>query len=104
VQPGIELALGDVTDADCVEAACKGARGIFHLVGIVEHSRAAADKVYKVNVGGTGAEHTRTHVHAHVRTRTHVHTLSYTRTHTHTHTRKRTHTHTHTHTHTQSTS
>eukprot|EP00802_Teleaulax_amphioxeia_P022434 Tamp_22880.p1 GENE.Tamp_22880~~Tamp_22880.p1 ORF type:complete len:221 (+),score=43.89 Tamp_22880:3-665(+) len=52
-RPGIELALGDVTDADCVEAACKGARGIFHLVGIVEHSRAAADKVYKVNVGGT---------------------------------------------------
>lgn len=29
------------------------ASAVFHLVGIVEHSRSAAEKVYKVNVGGT---------------------------------------------------
>lgn len=50
---GVELALGDVTDASCVERACAGARGVFHLVGIVEHSRGAAAAVYKINVDGT---------------------------------------------------
>jgi len=50
---GVELALGDVADAACVRRVCQGARGIFHLVGIVEHSRAAAANVYKINVNGT---------------------------------------------------
>jgi len=50
---GVELALGDVADAACVRRVCQGARGIFHLVGIVEHSRAATANVYKINVNGT---------------------------------------------------
>ena len=41
----VELVMGDVMDALCVQKACRGVAGVFHLVGIVEHSRSASDKV-----------------------------------------------------------
>ncbi len=37
-QKGVELALGSVTDQDFMDKACKGAKGIFHLAGVVDHS------------------------------------------------------------------
>jgi len=38
-QPGVELFLGSVTDRQQVERAADGVDGVFHLVGIVQHSR-----------------------------------------------------------------
>ena len=51
--PGLEMHLGDILDEKFMERACEGAHGIFHLAGIVEHSRAASANVYRINVDGT---------------------------------------------------
>jgi dihydroflavonol-4-reductase len=50
---GVEVVLGDVLAPERVREACRGVRGVFHLVGVVDHSRGAADYVFKVNVEGT---------------------------------------------------
>lgn len=52
-KPNLEMVLGSVTDPACVDKACKGAHGVFHLAGVVDHSRLSAPYVYRVNVEGT---------------------------------------------------
>ena len=94
----VELVMGDVMDALCVQKACRGVAGVFHLVGIVEHSRSASDKVKILVPTPTPENHLSLSfplpslfTHARMHARTHAHT--------HAHTHARTHAHTHTHTH-----
>jgi dihydroflavonol-4-reductase len=51
--PGIEMHLGSINDEPFMERVCEGAHGIFHLAGIVEHSRSSTANVYRINVDGT---------------------------------------------------
>ena len=44
-QKGVELALGDVTDDNFMEQVCRGANGVFHLAGVVDHSRTLSHKI-----------------------------------------------------------
>ena len=37
-QKGVQLIPGSVTDLPFMESVCKGAHGIFHLAGVVDHS------------------------------------------------------------------
>lgn len=47
------LLLGLVTLSAQVDQASEGVKGIFHLVGIVQHSRTAAAEITEINVQGT---------------------------------------------------
>eukprot|EP00960_Hanusia_phi_P020607 607349-Hanusia_phi.AAC.2 len=49
----VEFAYGSVTDQEHVNKCCEGCHGIFHVAGVVDHSRSAAPYVYKVNTDGT---------------------------------------------------
>ncbi|EKX53513.1 hypothetical protein GUITHDRAFT_150427 [Guillardia theta CCMP2712] len=49
----VEFAYGSVTDQELVNKSCEGCSGIFHVAGVVDHSRSAAPYVYKVNTDGT---------------------------------------------------
>ncbi len=50
----VEHALGDVTDAQSVRAALKGAARVYHAAGFIGmDSRADRRRLYAVNVGGT---------------------------------------------------
>lgn len=55
VPPGVEVVAGSVLDDAAVAAAVRGATGVFHLAGLVEHGRrpARAAAMLDVNVGGT---------------------------------------------------
>ena len=77
----VELVMGDVMDALCVQKACRGVAGVFHLVGIVEHSRSASDKVKIHAPTPTPQNHVSLSLlssslsfHARARARTHTHT------------------------------
>jgi dihydroflavonol-4-reductase len=48
----VELVHGDVLDRDSVRAAMRGVQRLFHVAGITS-LRASADRLFKVNVGGT---------------------------------------------------
>ena len=49
----IEVVQGSVTDREAVDQALEGVEGVFHLAGVVEHSRKDAAALHAVNVGGT---------------------------------------------------
>ena len=49
----IEVVQGSVTDREAVDQALEGMEGVFHLAGVVEHSRKDAAALHAVNVGGT---------------------------------------------------
>lgn len=50
----VEHFKGTILDKASIEAACEGVDGIFHLAGLVLHSRnISTEEVYKVNVDGT---------------------------------------------------
>lgn len=48
-----ESALGDVTDAASLRAACAGCDWVFHVAAVADYWRSAPDKLYHVNVEGT---------------------------------------------------
>ncbi len=51
---GIEIARGDITDADSVRAAVEGADAVLHLAAILPpNSERNRDITFRVNVGGT---------------------------------------------------
>ncbi|MGE0762873.1 MAG: NAD-dependent epimerase/dehydratase family protein [Bdellovibrionales bacterium] len=52
-RPGVEVAWGDVTDAESVATAAQGVHTIFHLAGHVGYSRAERTIMDQVNVQGT---------------------------------------------------
>lgn len=51
----VEYVLGSITDFDAVNKACVGVDGIYHLAGLVIHSRLEEHKkkVYETNLDGT---------------------------------------------------
>ncbi len=49
----IEVAEGDVTNAESLDRACKGVGGVFHLAGLIAYSRAQRSAMEQVNVQGT---------------------------------------------------
>ena len=49
----IELADGDVTNAESLVEASRGVDSIFHLAGLIAYSRAQRPQMERVNVGGT---------------------------------------------------
>ena len=50
---GAEVLKGSVTDADAVAAAMAGVDGVFHLAGVVEHSRRAPGRLVEASGQGT---------------------------------------------------
>ncbi|MEP7363627.1 MAG: NAD-dependent epimerase/dehydratase family protein [Acidobacteriota bacterium] len=52
-QPGIEIAHGDVTDANAVDRAMTGAGNAYHLAGLVSRDPDDHDKLFHVHVKGT---------------------------------------------------
>lgn len=53
--PGVDYTPCDLTNADTVAACARGADGIFHLAGAVEHSRRATQRMQAANVQVTHA-------------------------------------------------
>ena len=54
--PGVQFVVASVEDGDAVRNALKtveGITGIFHLAGLVEHSRRRPEVMYRVHVAGT---------------------------------------------------
>lgn len=49
----LDVAEGDVTNAESLDRACKGVRGVFHLAGLIAYSRAQRAAMEQVNVQGT---------------------------------------------------
>lgn len=49
----LDVAVGDITDAQSVEKACKGIDTVFHLAGLIAYSRAQRRAMNEINVGGT---------------------------------------------------
>lgn len=60
---GAEVVVGDVCDEEAVAALVDGADVVYHLAGVVEHSRsrAARRSCEDVNVGGTDKVRVRAH-------------------------------------------
>jgi dihydroflavonol-4-reductase len=52
---GVEIARGDVRDADAVRAAAAGCERVFHLAGVVSHRRRDLELLRAVNVEATRA-------------------------------------------------
>ena len=50
---GVDFVRGDVRDPAAVSRACRGARIVYHLVGVVPQARVAPPEMRSVNVGGT---------------------------------------------------
>ncbi|MCC6276495.1 MAG: SDR family NAD(P)-dependent oxidoreductase [Oligoflexia bacterium] len=48
-----ESALGDVTDPDSVDSACRGVDAVIHAAGLIGYKPELRDQMFKVNVGGT---------------------------------------------------
>lgn len=48
-----ESAIGDLTDADALRAACAGVDWVFHVAAVADYWRADKDAMYTANVDGT---------------------------------------------------
>jgi dihydroflavonol-4-reductase len=51
--PGLERALGDITDPASLPAAFQGVEHVYHCAALVSLWRSRAEQIHRVNVGGT---------------------------------------------------